>query len=291
MSHPIHKFSALARPVEPKYPTNLAVIILLPVIAIALFAWQTVHGTPLAEAGNAALLAMVAAFLTWALGREMDPDHNATAFIALALTALLAGLGYSFDLLTLGALMFAVRLANRTVGPQAKIGDIITLVLLNLGAVLVDGAWWMPFLSVIALVFDEMQERSNLPQRLAIPALILIGAQAFFIGDGIALSAMDSLVRGWVVTVVVITLMAGSAIWNLPDLRSVMDVPQTPCNRRRIQAGMILIMLGGLASLLGGQESLAGNLAIWSVLAASIAGRNIIIADEDKTDATPSTNS
>lgn len=285
MSHPIHKFSALARPVEPKYPTNLAVIVLLPVIATGLFAWLTFGGMPLASAVNAALLGMLAAFLTWALGREMDPDHNATAFIALALTVVLAGLGYSFNLLTLGALMFAVRLANRTVGPQAKVGDIITLVLLNLGAVLIDGAWWMPFVSTIALVFDELQERSNLPQRLAIPAMIIIGVQAFFVGDGVSLAAMDSLVRGWVVTVTVITLMAGGAIWNLPELRSVMDVPQTPCDRRRIQAGMVLILLGGLASLLGGQDSLAGNLGIWSVLAASIAGRNVILADEDKNSA------
>jgi hypothetical protein len=283
MSHPIHKFSALARPVEPKYPTNLAVIILLPVIAIGLFAWLAFHGTPMAAAGQTALLGMFAAFLTWALGREMDPDHNATAFIAMGLAAILTGLGYGFDLLTLGALLFAVRLVNRTVGPQAKIGDIITLVLLNLGAVLIDGAWWMPFLSVFALIFDELQERSNLPQRLAIPALIIIGAQAFLVGDGVALSAMDSLVRGWIVTVVVISFMVTGTIWKLPELRSVKDVSLTPCERRRIQAGMVLILLGGLASLLGGQDSLAGNLAIWSVLAASIAGRNVILADEDKT--------
>ncbi|GJL96374.1 MAG: hypothetical protein DHS20C06_01910 [Hyphobacterium sp.] len=256
----------------------------MPVIAIALFGWNLINENGIALAAHIGLFGALTAFLTWALGREMDPDHNATAFIAMALSVMLAALGYGFDLLTIGALLFAVRLANRTVGPQARVGDIITLVSLNLGAVLVDGAWWMPFISVIALVFDETQEHSNLPQRLAIPALIIIGAQAFFTGDGIALSVTDSLVRGWVVTVIVITIMVGGAIWNLPDLRSVMDVQQTPCDRRRIRAGMVLILLGGLASLLGGQDSLAGNLAIWSVLAASIAGRNVIIADDDKND-------
>lgn len=282
MSHPIHKYSALARPVEPQYPTNLAVIILLPLIAIGLIAWLAFNGAGLGEAGKAGLFGALAAFLAWALGREMDPDHNATAFIAMALTVVLAGLGYGFDLLTLGALMFAVRLVNRTVGPQARIGDIITLVLLNLGAVFVEGAWWMPFISIIALAIDEAFERSNLPQRLAIPTLLVMGLLAFFVGDGVDFSVMETLVRGWVVTVVVIALLAAGTIFNTEEILAPMDVLGSPCNCRRVQAGMALILLAAICSLLGGQESLAANLAILAVLAASLVGRNIELGKGDK---------
>lgn len=282
MSHPIHKYSALARPVEPQYPTNLAVIILLPLVAIGLFAWLAFDGSGMGEAGKAGLFGALAAFLAWALGREMDPDHNATAFIAMALTVLLAGLGYGFDLLTLGALMFAVRLVNRTVGPQAKVGDLITLVLLNLGAVFVEGAWWMPFLSVIALAVDEFFERSNLTQRLAIPALLVMGLSAFLVGDGVDFSVMESLVRGWIVTVVVVALMVGGTIFNTEEILAPMDVLGSRCNCRRVQAGMALILLAAICSLLGGQESLAANLAILAVLAASLVGRNIELGKGDK---------
>lgn len=282
MSHPIHKYSALARPVEPRYPTNLAVIILLPLVAIGLFAWLAIDGSGMGEAGKAGLFGALAAFLAWALGREMDPDHNATAFIAMALTVLLAGLGYGFDLLTLGALMFAVRLVNRTVGPQAKVGDIITLVLLNLGAVFVEGAWWMPFISVIALAIDEFFERSNLTQRLAIPTLLVMGLSAFLVGDGVDFSVMESLVRGWIVTVVVVALMVGGTIFNTEEILAPMDVLGSPCNCRRVQAGMALILLAAICSLLGGQESLAANLAILAVLAASLVGRNIELGKGDK---------
>ena len=282
MSHPIHKYSALARPVEPQYPTNLAVIIVLPLVAIGLSAWLAFDGSGMGEAGKAGLFGALAAFLAWALGREMDPDHNATAFIAMALTVLLAGLGYGFDLLTLGALMFAVRLVNRTVGPQAKVGDIITLVLLNLGAVFVEGAWWMPFISVIALAIDEFFERSNLTQRLAIPALLVMGLSAFLVGDGVDFSVMESLVRGWIVTVVVVALMVGGTIFNTEEILAPMDVLGSPCNCRRVQAGMALILLAAICSLLGGQESLAANLAILAVLAASLVGRNIELGKGDK---------
>ena len=282
MSHPIHKYSALARPVEPKYPTNLAVVILLPLIAVGLFVWSLIGGAGLSAALPAGLFGALAAFLVWALGREMDPDHNATAFLAMAAAVLAAILGYGFDLLTLGALMFAVRLVNRTVGPSAKIGDVITLVLLNLGAVFIEGAWWMPFISVIALAIDEAFERSNLTQRLAIPTLLILGILAFIIGDGVDLSAMDSLVRGWVVAMIVVTILVSGTIFNTEEINSSMDVLNAPCNGRRIQAGMALILLGAICSLLGGQESLAANLGILAVLAASLMGRNIVLGNDDK---------
>lgn len=280
MSHPIHKYSALARPVEPKYVTNLAVMILVPLIAIGLFAWSLTGEAGLTSALRIGIFGALAAFLTWALGREMDPDHNATAFIAMALAVLAAALGYGFDLLTLAALLFAVRVVNRTVGPQAKVGDVITLVLLNLGAVFIEGAWWMPFISVIALAIDEAFERSNLPQRLAIPALLIFGILAFFVGGGVDLSITGTLVRGWVVTVVVISVLVAGTIVNTDEVSSPMDALDTPCNCRRIQAGMALIMLAGIASLLGGQPGLAANLAIVSVLAASLVGRNISLGKD-----------
>ena len=277
MSHPIHKYSALARPVEPKYATNLAVMILVPLIAISLFVWSLTGEAGLTSALRIGIFGALAAFLTWALGREMDPDHNATAFIAMALAVLAAALGYGFDLLTLAALLFAVRVVNRTVGPQAKLGDVITLVLLNLGAVFIEGAWWMPFLSVMALAADELFERSTLPQRLAIPALMVMGILAFFVGGGVDLSVTETLVRGWVVTVVVITILVAGTIVNTKEIASSMDALAQPCDGRRIQSGMVLILLAGIASLLGGQPGLAANLGIVSVLAASLVGRNIAL--------------
>lgn len=277
MSHPVHKFSALARPVEPQYPTNLAVLVLLPLVAISLFAWLVMNDTAMVEAGKTALLGMLAAFLAWALGREMDPDHNATGFIALALTVLAVGLGYSLDLLSLAALMFAVRVINRTVGPPAKLGDLITLVLLCLGAAIVDNAWWMPLLGALALAIDEYFERSSLPQRLAIPALVAMGLITLFLGGYTDFSALDTLVRGWVVAVVVITVLVAINIPNTEEIRSRMDVLDSPCDRRRVQMGMAMILLAGVASVLGGQAGLTGALAIWAVLAASLAGRNITL--------------
>lgn len=275
MSHRVHKFSSLARPLEPQYPTNLAVIILLPAIAIGLFAWMVIGGNGMLDAGKAGLLGMLAAFISWALGREMDPDHNATAFIAMALAVLAAGLGYGFDLLSMAALLFAARVVNRTVGPQAKAGDIVMLFLFNLGALFIDGAWWMPFISAAALAIDEVFERSNMVQRITMLMLVLIGFQSLLIGNQVDLAAYQTLIRGWVVTVVVITILVAANIPGTKDIRANMDVLGTPCQARRVQAGMAIILLAGLASLSGGQMGLTEALGIWAVLAASLIGRNI----------------
>lgn len=282
MSHRVHKLSSLARPLEPQYPTNMAVIILLPAIAIGLFAWLAISGAGMIAAGTAGLMGMLAAFVTWALGREMDPDHNATAFIAMALAVLAAGLGYGFDLLSLAALLFAVRVVNRTVGPQAKASDIVLLFLFNLGALFIDGAWWMPFISAAALAIDEFFERGTMVQRITLLMLVLIGTQALIIGNQVDLSLTSTLIRGWVVTVIVITILVLANIPGTKDVRATMDALGTPCLPRRIQAGMALILAAGLASLLGGQLGLTEALGVWAVLAASLAGRNFSFETSDK---------
>ena len=281
MSHPVHKYSSLARPVEPQYASNLAVLILLPLLALSLLVWTVIQGGPWPDAAMTAIFGLLAGFLAWALGREMDPDHNATAFIALALTGLALALGYSLDLLSLAALLFAVRVVNRTVGPPAKPGDLVTLILLCLGAAIVDKAWWMPLIGALALGADEYFERSTLPQRLAIPALAAIGLLTMLVGGYADFAALDTLIRGWVVAVVVITILVAINIPNTEDIRSNMDVLGTPCDRRRVQLGMALILLAGVASVLGGQAGLTGALGIWAVLAASLAGRNITLAKSE----------
>lgn len=275
MSHPVHKYSSLARPVEAKYPTNLAVIILMPVIAIGLFGWLVFNGGEMMASIRTAVIGVLTAFLVWALGREMDPDHNATAFIAMGLSVLLTGLGYPFALLSLAAILFAVRLVNRTVGPAAKITDIIALTGLSLAAVFLDGAWWIGGIAIIALIIDAVFEKPPLANILA--ALVLglaLGFAVFSSGTGL-FTGMDTLVRGWIVTTLVISVLVIGNIWNTREVGAFMDALGEPCNCQRVQFGMALILLAGLASLLGGQETLRESLAIWSVLAASLIGRNI----------------
>lgn len=282
MSHPIHKISSLARPVEAKYPTNLAVLVLLPIVAIGLFGWTMFSGGSIGDAAMAGIYGLFTAFLTWALGREMDPDHNATAFIAMGLAVLIAGLGYPFALLSLAAVLFAVRLVNRTVGPAAKIFDIVALTGLGLAAVFLDGAWWIGAIAIIALIVDGFLEKPPLANMIASAVLGLALGYVVFSSDTGLFSGMETLVRGWIVTVVVISVLVVGNIWHTREVASLMDALGEPCNCQRVQLGMTLILLAGLASLLGGQDSLREHLAIWSVLAASLVGRNISFEKKDE---------
>ncbi|MGD9316838.1 MAG: hypothetical protein PVG56_08400, partial [Anaerolineae bacterium] len=85
-------FTALGRnPLDPGYPTNLAIAALTVVVAIAGAVWRLISGVALLESALWGIGAGLVMFLTWALGRELDPDHDLSAFVGagLVLIALL----------------------------------------------------------------------------------------------------------------------------------------------------------------------------------------------------------
>ena len=158
MAHRVHKYSAIARPLEPEYRSNLAVMILLSVIALAIGGLAALNGADalgaLAAGGEAALVG----FLTWALGREADPDRLSGAFIALALAilALAAGMasGLSPAVWTLAFALMAARTVNRTVGPEAKLTDLVLVLVLAGMAIWRDGYAAIGLVAAIAFALD-----------------------------------------------------------------------------------------------------------------------------------------
>ena len=111
--------TTLGRPVDPRYPTNLAVVVLSPVVVVAGTIYRLVSGYALLEGVLWGIGAGLAVFLAWALGRELDPDHDLSAFVGAGLTVfglLLTGLP---SLLVLFWLLLALRVVNRSTGLPA----------------------------------------------------------------------------------------------------------------------------------------------------------------------------
>jgi len=82
----ISRVSALARPVDPSYPTNRALLLGLAPLLIAGCLYGMLRGGDWAEALRSAGWLVLAAFLGWALARELAPDEDLAAFLAVALT-------------------------------------------------------------------------------------------------------------------------------------------------------------------------------------------------------------
>lgn len=123
---------ATIRPIDPSYPTNRAIAALTMAVIVGGIVLQLIVGEGLTQGVSWGISAGLTVFLAWALGRELDPDHDLSAFVAagLALIGLLL-----FDLPSLMALLwmlFFLRMVNRTTGLPARILD--SLLILGLGS-------------------------------------------------------------------------------------------------------------------------------------------------------------
>ena len=111
----LNDFTSIGRPIDPAYPTNRWLLIILLAVFFLGLALQKLLGTSTQAACLWALRADLVLFFSWALCRELDPDDELAAFLALVLAApMLAwvapGTGHLFWLLC------TVRLVNRTTG-------------------------------------------------------------------------------------------------------------------------------------------------------------------------------
>lgn len=107
-------FTGLGRAIDPHYPTNRAIALIVGAVVLA---WTMAT----ADIGQG-LRAGLDVFFAWALCRELDPDHDLSAFLAAALV--LAGLASSGA--STGALfwlLLVVRVVNRTTGLSANLVD------------------------------------------------------------------------------------------------------------------------------------------------------------------------
>lgn len=111
----MYRFTSIARPIDPAYLTNRALLIVLPIaglLSAGLALFFDVGDGPLTAAFSGAL----AAFAAWALTRELAPDYNGAAFVALAF-AWVANIAFGArQVLLLFVAMVLVRVINRSTG-------------------------------------------------------------------------------------------------------------------------------------------------------------------------------
>ncbi len=118
----VQRITHLGRPLDPRYPSN-RVAIVVPVAIGVLVAALADGG--LADRALEGGIALVASFLAWALGREIDPDRTLTANGAAVVGGLLAGALGSAALGALYLLMATARITTRTTGLPPKPTDLL----------------------------------------------------------------------------------------------------------------------------------------------------------------------
>jgi hypothetical protein len=153
-----------------KAPTTIAMItIVLGAGAVALVLWLT--GSP----AGYIFYAPAHAFVSWALLREIDPDHNWTALVGAAgAGAWVLWGGLHISLLAVGVVMVAARIVTETTGRRPLPTDLGVMV----GACLIGftvAGWVAGFGLAIALYLDDRLAEQSRGIQIASSAVTAIG--------------------------------------------------------------------------------------------------------------------
>lgn len=258
------KFTAVGRPLDPHYLTNRVIALLsLAVMAGGFTFCLLSRGDP----GRSALWGLGAGFsvfFAWALCRELDPDHDLSAFAGAGLA--LIGI-FVCGLPSLGLLLWLlllVRIVNRTTGLQATVLDSVAL--MGLGGWLVYKGSWEFGLVTAAAFFLDSRLQSGHKRQLLFAGMMMIATTVFVIGQPHILGnaglfwGAAGVALGF--SIVFIPVMLGTGA-----LASAGDVTGKPLVPSRVLSGQVLALLSGIiAALWSGPSGLLELLSFWAAI-------------------------
>lgn len=266
----IYRVTSIGRPLDPSYRTNLAVLVLMPVVALVAAVAAAIRGDGLGAMAAQALVGPAAAFGAWALARELAPDDNPAAFVSMVL-ALAASLTLaSPSLLLLFATLGMVRIVNRTVGLPARLTDSLLVLGLVLATAWITRSPVLPVVAAVAFALDASLVDGTRRQ-LAFAVLALIGA-------AVALGVVDSGTESHTLPVAtgaligIVSVGFGIAIARTRRVSSVADATGQPLSVNRVRAGMFIGLLVAVQAALVGTEGLALSALVWATLAGVAVG-------------------
>ena len=263
----MYRFTSIARPIDPAYLTNRALLMVLPLLMLvsgALASLYDIGAGPAAAAFSGAL----AAFAAWALTRELAPDYSGAAFVALALAWITnVALGETSVLLVFVALLL-VRLVNRSTGPRWRPLDTLGVLGFCIWAAVSAG---QPLLLVVTAGAFALDATLNEPLRrhyfaaaACVPVFIwmLPGDAGLIAGD---LTARDwGLLSAFACGIFLMVVLS-------PDPVSYCDTSPDRLNRVRVNAGLIIGWLAAVQAILTNGPSAWLATPIWACIIAVLA--------------------
>jgi len=260
----ITDITAIARPIDPAYPTNRAVSVFALAVALGGTIFQLLAGSGWRQSALWGIGAGFVGFLAWALSREIDPDHDLAAFVGAGLAAVGTLFFELPDMAVLFWMLVLLRVVNRTVGLPARILD--SLLLLGLGGWLtLQGNWIYGLMTALGFLLDGYLSPSHRRHLFFAAVAFIVTAILFVSGGRVLWEGMPSLP-------VVLVVLGVSALF-VPlivvsrELRSVGDHSGELLNPGRVQAAQVLAVLAGLQiALWNGSDGMVTVLPLWAAV-------------------------
>jgi hypothetical protein len=259
--------TALGRVFDPRLPSNrfvLATVLVAGVLALILP--ETVVAGDRPRLVSAVVVA-AATGLAWTLGREIDPDHNATAALAAVATGVFELAVGGVSLGATYAAMVTARIVARTTGAHATPIDlgahVVVAGVLGAGTV----TWPAGALIGVGVVLTTRLPRpapaTHLWWGAAIGAVALIVAG--FLREPAAWTRPTPLLWTLIGTGVIGAMLLGKAV----EVTSVGDYTGKPLQPERVTAARLLVLAGAIViSVAAGGVGVAASAAAWLCLLA-----------------------
>ena len=265
----VYRLTSIARPVDPAFPTNRAVLVVVP-LAAALAAVLALAGFSDASPGGLALSAALATFGVWALTRELAPDDDPAAFVGMALAFLAIAVLGPVSVLPVFVALFLTRIVNRSTGLPARWTDSILLTGFVLWAMAaVDD----PLIGIAATTAFFLDASLRQPARMQILfGSVCLGASILLVvRDGVGMPAMTELDGApfWLAAALIVAYTF--AMFATSRLDSGGDVSGERLNASRVRGGMFVTgLLAAQAPIIVGESTL--NPLIWTAMAGVVLG-------------------
>jgi hypothetical protein len=258
----MYQFTSLQRPVNPfVYPTHRLLVLCVPLAGIILGVYTLLTGGDFGSAVMAGFNGGASAMLAWVLAREIDPDNDYSAFIALALATLGAFIATP-NIWALAGGVILLRIVNHIVGYSAKLFDGAVAIGIGIATMLVTGAWIFGLVVAVAFLIDAL-----LPEPSEFSWTFLLGSLIITIPVWRYLDVkLIGYPQNWLIIILVIGALFALHIITIPAFKTVCDVTKAPVMPMRIKAGMaLMLMMAVVFGVLYGDSGVLMLMPLWAV--------------------------
>jgi hypothetical protein len=244
----IYQYTAIGRPLDPSYPSNRAVLILMPLAGLlgAVLAWADAE--PILSLLIQGLRFALLVFVSWALGRELDPDNPSGAFVSLGLGLVVAVMADAAGLLTAFVTLGLVRMVNRSTGLSARMADSVLLMLLSIGTI-----YWVEsplFGGVAALAFIlDGTLRDPLRHQWVFALICLAGMVVYMIDHDVGLGPVPAPGSLFEWLSILFLVMFALYLYLTRRMAARGDVGNRPLDLNRVRGGMAIGLLAALQGI------------------------------------------
>lgn len=270
--HRLYSITSVGRPLDPRYKTNRAVQRIMPAAAVVGGAIAGFGGADLKGIALAAIGGLLIVFGCWALARELAPDDNPGAFISMAFAFAAFLLLDDASFLLPFVALFLVRIANRSTGLKAKLGDSVLVLLLTCWAIYSLHSPLLGLVAAIAFVSDALLI-DGLPRQW-----VFAGVATAAAGFALALDPLAGIQISQLSTNLLLAVVTLSVLWlvNIALTRSVVsvaDIGGETLSLSRVRMGMLVGWLVALQALTATDPGAYSSVLVWATLAGLIFGR------------------